>query len=987
MALSEEYINGLPTANVVVSFSEEPILRLFESGGSTKSLLQTLTKNNTEDLILFNHESNPNFISFEYQFTLGGGQHVATLKFIDPEGEFEKRYFSKDIFENIAGFQFDLGDIGYALQSEDPNKFETPLAPSTPEEEQAQRSEFMTRYIQEYNQRHIYVAFGSGYNTETWAGPYKMYMMGATVDGSKGKVITLKLYPTPEGFLPGDRRSATNRIVNLRLNGLYCKTTGYSEQINIGLDRGSSDPAGGSFDRLYDIVPYVVNPPDSDTTSTVLEAFQTDQLENTKAATMFYAENNVFPGLGTFNFHDIVVDCIKDYIMTATGKRNVIVLLPNLNLLMLEYIETEAKKVLKEANLGAAGSAPPIGIGAMATSLFPPIRNATVQQKFLFHNIIQTILEGIGIELLETPIEGTGSTPAERKRDRYDSIPSHKILRLDPYSDAEDNFIKKFEYTNYFAGISTESSNLIPDHKKTLGAVEMKLKSAMNGRYPFEPIIFTENNRKILSAWGEVPAYSHYRTFGGKGVFNPRDEAIIYGDKGLIKNFLYARKDQIPRTPFDEFLDSKTITNLRDKNKELSKKIARLEEQYVIAVQADSPDAVTLSEEINVAKKKKELVRWSGINEFVQRAGNNLLAPVDRSILNQQYLEGFRKRSPGFFNEKIVKGTPFGSLYDAPEEYSIGVSQLDDSEVAEIHKGGIEKEAVASRFPIFKYNTRNPNVTELRSDVSLAYLAALRIGFSKMISRRAANVVIGQLKSEHATLQILSTEEAIAFLYKLGYATAESPEEKQYLLDELTKRMSETLVEDFNHYESEALDDPTLFTANPPPHRGHSIERGPHESSTYRVPQSWDYETVAEKIAAVVEVMARLGNTPKLLIDQDRPGDPTSIMASLMSDAYRRALNVTIKTTPLFHLSDVGSAILNNCILYAKDPPIIRGPEDLLFPADNLFNNFLSGVYQILGFKHTIDAKGVASSEFSLVGGPVSSEIKDSPQSSAFFDE
>ena len=194
---------SIPTSNVVISFSEEPIKRLFESGGTTKNLLNTIK--GSDDLLLFNHESNPNFISFEYQFTLGGGQHVATLQFIDPQNEFENRYLKKDIFENIAGFRpavrpllpggkmthfvsdtTEDGPLTPPLEipkvagSEDP----VPLPELSDDEQLAKRNEFMNRYIDSYNKKHIYIAFGSGQNTKTWAGPYKMYVMGATIEGS-----------------------------------------------------------------------------------------------------------------------------------------------------------------------------------------------------------------------------------------------------------------------------------------------------------------------------------------------------------------------------------------------------------------------------------------------------------------------------------------------------------------------------------------------------------------------------------------------------------------------------------------------------------------------------------------------------------------------------------------------------------------------------------------------------------------------------------
>ena len=74
-----------------------------------------------------------------------------------------------------------------------------------------------------------------------------MYVMGANLETREGKVITLQLYPTPEGFLKGDRRTSTRQLMNLNLNGLTVLTTGKSEQLNIGITR--TEDVKSAFDR------------------------------------------------------------------------------------------------------------------------------------------------------------------------------------------------------------------------------------------------------------------------------------------------------------------------------------------------------------------------------------------------------------------------------------------------------------------------------------------------------------------------------------------------------------------------------------------------------------------------------------------------------------------------------------------------------------------------------------------------------------------
>jgi hypothetical protein len=70
---------------------------------------------------------------------------------------------------------------------------------------------------------------------------------------------------------------------------------------------------------------------------------------------------------------------------------------------------------------------------------------------------------------------------------------------------------------------------------------------------------------------------------------------------------------------------------------------------------------------------------------------------------------------------------------------------------------------------------------------------------------------------------------------------------------------------------------------------------------------------------------------------------------------------MSITTLPTFHISKVAS-ISSPCIVFAQDQPIkqsTRGERKLL-------NKFFSGLYKIMGFKHTITT-GAATSEFKLV--------------------
>ena len=917
---------NIPTANVLISFSGDSMRSLFNSGGSTKSLIKTLEESG--EFLLFNKESNPNFISFDYTFGLGGGQHTATLKFLDPDNEFEDRFFTKGFTENIAGFK-SAGDrvlLGHGSKNR-ASHFPRPTPADPLEPDAGVRDEFMRRYKAAYGNKHIYVAYGSGFNTDAWAGPYKMFLTGATIEGAKGKVITLKLTPTPQGLLPGDRRTSEGREVNLHLNGLFSHTTGESEQLNIGLnpDPKERHRPMGSFDQVYEVYPYDSAISDWGAAA-VEETYSKEAANNVTAQTEFFKASQVVKSLGGINFHDMIVDCLKDYIGTATGNKNVIVLLPNLNLLLLDFIEQERKK--------------------LPTAPGPPGGDPEITRSFNFYDIVRAVVQELGFTLLATPIPTTAA-PA--------SISTIKAVLTEPM-DKPSSASKQFLLDHNFSiAINTRSSYLIADHQKTLKNVMDKLSAAMMGRYPLNPITFTENNDKWLRLWGDNTVIAKHRTFAGINHvrFQENEEAIIFGDLGVIKSYLYATKDLL-LTPEDPF-DIPEIKKADKMYESITTQINIMEPTLdVSAVLKGDPGQVALSEELRGLKALKEEFRFTRLNAFISLAGTNVLGPMDRSILDQEYQKIAREEILSKISS--ITKTPFGNLYDVPDEFSLDKSALTETKLKQTLKA-LELESVKYSFPIFKYNTSNPNVLELKSEVSQAYFASLRYGIEKSITRRAAGVVTGQLTSAHASLPVLTTEEAISYLFANGFANGDM-DDKLKLIKELQKRVSLSLVEDYNLKEKELASDPSL---------GASL-------GVTVTPKTYNLATVASQIGAIAAEMQLQGNTPKIMVEQELPGDAVSYISTLLTQANRRAFQVTLKTVPLFHLSTVGQGMLSNCLLFAQDPPTVRTGTR---PNQNFFNSFVSGMYQIVGFKHKISSTGEASSEFTLIG--VSVETTENP--------
>ena len=93
---------NVPTANVIVAFDKATMEKLFSAGATYSSLVKEVSDGDA-DALLFNNVSNPNFISFEHSNNFGNGFKMV-LEFIDPKGEFERRFISTNPARIIQGF-------------------------------------------------------------------------------------------------------------------------------------------------------------------------------------------------------------------------------------------------------------------------------------------------------------------------------------------------------------------------------------------------------------------------------------------------------------------------------------------------------------------------------------------------------------------------------------------------------------------------------------------------------------------------------------------------------------------------------------------------------------------------------------------------------------------------------------------------------------------------------------------------------------------
>tara|TARA_R110002051_G_scaffold167858_2_gene238543 strand:- start:19110 stop:21653 length:2544 start_codon:yes stop_codon:yes gene_type:complete len=258
----------------------------------------------------------------------------------------------------------------------------------------------------------------------------------------------------------------------------------------------------------------------------------------------------------------------------------------------------------------------------------------------------------------------------------------------------------------------------------------------------------------------------------------------------------------------------------------------------------------------------------------------------------------------------------FGATLKAPDVFAFSETPEGEKAQETMKKHGV---------PIFKYNTSNPNILKVKANYNPAFWAAVAmLSPLKHYRNWGAGRVVNATQS--------------------GITNTTDPH---------------TLVARARAYmSSEGLGPDSLRTA---------ISDGLKASNINpEIASSFVKEDIVTDILKIAEAQRLLNVDNPLNITikvDDAPSklDASVAIGSYINDVYRMVNQVTIKTLPFFSFSN-GSYLFKECVMLSQFPNI-RQIEEL--PYSNL-DAFLSGVYRISGFKHTISGKTV-DSQFRLV--------------------
>jgi hypothetical protein len=469
----------IQTANIIVSTDGDLLTRAISEGTSYAAAVKSLAE---EGALLFDSNSNPNFLSFTT--TMLEGKSQGELKFIDPRQEFEARFLTNSVSQNLSRITPKIGerepDLADGLSNQDTSNSLKDIKDLSEKKKaglQKQRDLFS-----------IYIAFGTGDSFDDWSAPMKYFIEGISLDVSKARQITLTLAHSPQDISGGGNQ--INQLSNdIVLQG-RSKPILFENEIKNDVDHA----------KVY--TPWL----------TPLE----DQSKDQK-----------------LDIHYLVCDTIKSLAQNATRNKNVIVLLPN--------IQKYCSRVLQESRELSLIDNPTSKttrnyIGGLAKSEVASInQDKQLKRMARLETFLDSALGNFGMTI--TQLELAKANLAALRL----ALPPGTIQ---PFVNAEkapatkERLEQFYNNRQFYATIDVANAGSEPDGREAIMSVLDSVRSSMNGDYLPKWTFYTENNLYLTNLWASLA--EKYPLFKDIEKDSP---VTVIGDQELISKFLFGDLD------------------------------------------------------------------------------------------------------------------------------------------------------------------------------------------------------------------------------------------------------------------------------------------------------------------------------------------------------------------------------------------------------------------------------------------------------------
>ncbi len=270
-------------------------------------------------------------------------------------------------------------------------------------------------------------------------------------------------------------------------------------------------------------------------------------------------------------------------------------------------------------------------------------------------------------------------------------------------------------------------------------------------------------------------------------------------------------------------------------------------------------------------------------------------------IVNEEYKSKIKKN----LKYKDINKSVFGDISDVPDIFQYKDDVLSTNGIDLIEK---------NKVPVFRHNTSNPNVLTIKNYTDQGYyFLATHSAYKKQVTRVATQLVNGKTNIRLRDFKITDQKQLEVAIKRTKYSNFGPTLTNQEVINDIYSRLDSSLKN--------------------------------------QISEDGDEKEIVKYIKALLDSYSE-DSSVEIKISQEVNADPAVLIEKMGTEMARKTSKISLTSLPLFSLSSKTLFQYSPVVLFSQDLPM----QGQIYPRRTRVNNYLTGVYQIIGWKHSLDS-------------------------------
>lgn len=270
-------------------------------------------------------------------------------------------------------------------------------------------------------------------------------------------------------------------------------------------------------------------------------------------------------------------------------------------------------------------------------------------------------------------------------------------------------------------------------------------------------------------------------------------------------------------------------------------------------------------------------------------------------IVNEEYKSKIKKN----IKYKDINKSVFGDISDVPDIFQYKDDVLSTNGIDLIEK---------NKVPVFRHNTSNPNVLTIKNYTDQGYyFLATHSAYKKQVTRVATQLVNGKTNIRLRDFKITDQKQLEVAIKRTKYSNFGPTLTNQEVINDIYSRLDSSLKN--------------------------------------QISEDGDEKEIVKYIKALLDSYSE-DSSVEIKISQEVNADPAVLIEKMGTEMARKTSKISLTSLPLFSLSSKTLFQYSPVVLFSQDLPM----QGQIYPRRTRVNNYLTGVYQIIGWKHSLDS-------------------------------